>query len=138
MQSGGNVLYDLDTKEPALSVTANTCLLTPENYDSCTSFCMILIAHCMQNGGYAVYNFDTKEPALGVPDVLLTVKASPAAVAMYCNPSWVTVRDEANKIAGPLNAIFQFGARLAETDKMDLLVSFCPPMFWQTRALMVG
>lgn len=64
----------------------------------------------MQNGGYAVYNFDTKEPGLGIPDVLLTVKASPASVALYCNPAWVTVEDENNKIAGPLNAIFQSGA----------------------------
>jgi hypothetical protein len=64
----------------------------------------------LQNGGYAVYNFDTKEPGLGVPDVLLTVKSSPASVAMYCNPAWVTVEDENNKIAGPLNAIFQSGA----------------------------
>lgn len=79
----------------------------------------------MQNGGYAVYNFDTKEPALGVPDVLLTVKASPAAVAMYCNPSWVTVRDEANKIAGPLNAIFQFGA-LGRSKRDGLASDFLP------------
>lgn len=64
----------------------------------------------MQNGGYAVYNFDTKEPGLGIPDVLLTVKASPASVALYCNPAWVTVEDENNKIAGPLNAIYQSGA----------------------------
>lgn len=63
----------------------------------------------LQNGGYAVYNFDTKEQGLGVPDVLLTVKSNPASVAMYCNPAWVTVEDENNKIAGPLNAIFQSG-----------------------------
>jgi hypothetical protein len=47
-----------------------------------------------------------------LPDVLLTVKSSPASVALYCNPAWVTVEDENNKIAGPLNAIFQSGALL--------------------------
>jgi len=60
------------------------------------------------NGGYAVYNFDTKEPGLGVPDVLLTVKSSPSNVAVYCNPAWVTAREGQNKIAGPLNSIFQY------------------------------
>ena len=44
-----------------------------------------------------------------MPDVLLTLKSSPAPVAIYCNPAWLTTRDEGNQIAGPLNAIFQFG-----------------------------
>lgn len=58
-----------------------------------------------------VYNFATSEPGLGVPDVLLTVKSSPANVAMYCNPAWVTARSAHHGIAGPLNSVFQFGGR---------------------------
>lgn len=84
------------------------------------------VASALQNGGYAVYNFDTKEPGLGVPDVLLTVKSSPAAVAMYCNPAWVTVQDENNKIAGPLNAIFQSGEHLHALACMRVMGCMAP------------